>query len=767
MEDKMRASNKLKVKGQTIIGINELANYLRQDENKHNSSNAALSNEELINLSWVIISPFWSLKNLVAVNPLFGLSHIKFEDALALGSAHFIYENLPEPMSEVNRHTIKWCQAYFDKGQATISMPNRDLALFHCWKKLAQWDNTLTKSGSDQRRWLQSLPCDSQTVIFECLDKLNIPDEDRLTFLTLMLSTLPGWASYIKQESGSNGFKATGHSHMHQADYLALRLVITTLLWPEAKQLLDWHQKKANLNKIETSQVAEDLYRQCLLEKLTIPQAVLTQSDKKDAQFVFCIDVRSEPFRRAIEATGSYETYGFAGFFGAPVSIHEQMSGNSYAACPVLLKPEGEVVMTPSASGKDLKKALQYQKAQLNFVKLYQSAKYAFVSPFALAEIMGPFSGLWMTLRNLIPKTSNDISDKFKALYMHRLNICAQLDNISLDQQTLYALSALHLMGFTHNFAPLVVLCGHGSSTQNNAFASALDCGACGGRHGGNSAKVLAAILNNNEVRLSLAKEGIHIPHDTLFIAAEHNTTNDKVELFLTDGELKGREACINRLLADLERARHINSSARSVNLQKKSSKRNASSVTDIRSSDWAQVRPEWGLARNASFIVAPRELTKNIDLEGRSFLHSYDWQQDPEGQSLRTILTAPMVVASWINQQYLISTANNVAFGAGNKITSNITGKIGVMQGNCSDLMHGLPLQSVYKEDGTPYHEPLRLLTVVHAPKDLLNKVIESEVILKQLFGNGWVNLVCIDPKKLHVSLFKNNNSWESLANE
>jgi uncharacterized protein len=172
-------------------------------------------------------------------------------------------------------------------------------------------------------------------------------------------------------------------------------------------------------------------------------------------------------------------------------------------------------------------------------------------------------------------------------------------------------------------------------------------------------------------------------------------------------------------------------------------------------------VRPEWGLARNAAFIVGLRIQTQNINLEGRTFLHSYDWKQDEDGTSLTTILTAPMVVAQWINTQYLFSTLDNVAFGGGSKITKNITGKIGIMQGNASDLMHGLPLQSVFKTDHEPYHEPLRLMTIVYAPPLFIDRIISQQGILQRLFGNGWVHLLCIDPTEGKTYYLQRDLKW------
>ena len=161
------------------------------------------------------------------------------------------------------------------------------------------------------------------------------------------------------------------------------------------------------------------------------------------------------------------------------------------------------------------------------------------------------------------------------------------------------------MMGLTHHFAPVVVFCGHGSTTNNNAYATALDCGACGGRHGASNARILAAILNQATVKAQLARNGIVIPEATRFIAAEHNTTTDEVTLY---GDAPAK------LKADLEKARATNSKAR---LEQMHISNGDTHKTWLRSQDWAEVRPEWGLARNAAFIVAPRDITLRLILRG------------------------------------------------------------------------------------------------------------------------------------------------------
>ncbi len=719
---------------------------------------AAINIPPLVKGSFNIIAPFWPLKNLIAVNPLQGLEDMPIEEALKTGSAYFQQRELPKNMETVNRQTIKWLQVYFDQGQATLAMPLRRAGLYAAWRKLAIYDVKLHDNDDQKKKWLKLLPNTAEQAIVECLLNLDIGHEDREIFLKLLLTSLPGWSSYIKYRTEWAGLDFADQHPVTQADYLAIRLIITSLLWPEAKALLEWHKKaqaETKINPLEQIQKTENNYRLALLEKLSAQplQALHTP----EAQWVFCIDVRSEPFRRALEAAGDYQTFGFAGFFGLPVQITDSITGESYASCPVLLSPKHDVkesLCTHEGYEQDRK---GYQRL-INLKRLYQSLKYTFTTPFALVESLGIISGACLGLRTLAPSVAAKIKLTLMGMLRKPMDVKPSLDGIMFAEQCVYAEGALRMIGLTHHFAPLVVLCGHGSTTQNNAYATGLDCGACGGRHGAPNARILAAILNCLEVRKQLIKKGIHIPKNTHFIAALHNTTTDEVTLYNHQ-----ESADIEKLKKSLEKAKVTNSLVRLHQMQKSTTAAKAASYTRLRSQDWAQVRPEWGLARNAAFIVAPRDLTASLNLEGRCFLHSYDHAADPETKFLTTILTAPMIVAQWINAQYLFSTLDNVAYGSGSKITQNITGKIGIMQGNASDLMTGLPLQSVYSSDTEVYHELQRLMTVVYAPRKMLDPIISSQPILQKLFRNGWVQLACIEPENRTTYLLNRDLTWKN----
>ncbi|MCP0913568.1 DUF2309 domain-containing protein [Legionella sp. 27cVA30] len=734
----------------------------------HPGKKKGLELHALVHNAAKCIAPVWPLETFIACNPLQGFEAQTFEEALTKGGFRRQRAERNLPLEEVNLQMIKWCGGFFDAGQGSIDMPYREQGFYYGFLKLAIFDKQVHHNKKESKEFLQQLPESAEKAIKICMQRLHVSEGGEEAFLSKTLSYLPGWAGFVKWKTDWQNSKKPKETRVTLIDFLAVRLVLTCLLWPDAvkekKSVDDGSLVKKVLEQLTHN---EDSYQQKLLS-LLLPEVKKEAAElpRRNAQLVFCIDVRSEPFRRAIESLGQYETYGFAGFFGLPVRIDEFDSNKNKECCPVLLKPKYVIKEMPAAANKGDFERYQRGKTLINGCKsLYTQLKHNVSTPFALVESLGLWCGLSMTLKSLSPELSSHLVSTIKGWLkpvlptkvVYELSETDAQLGLSLQEQISYAETVLRLMGLTSGFAKLIILCGHGSTTENNPYASALDCGACGGNHGGINARLLASILNKREVRQGLENCGMHIPLDTVFYGALHNTTTDCVELYTQEVAKSIYPELLNQLQNDLKEARLKTNQERGVKLQ------SGTPHKDImrRSLDWSETRPEWGLARNAAFIVAPRHLTKNIPLDGRCFLHSYRFEQDHDGALLETILTAPMVVAEWINTQYLFSTLDNVAFGSGSKVTHNVVGTIGVMQGNGSDLMHGLPLQSVMSSDEHVYHQPQRLLTVVYAPKERVSQVIEKHSILKTLFFNQWVHLVVIDPINQRPYQLSQSGEW------
>lgn len=742
-----------------------------------NHISRALDIQTMVHLAAKSIAPVWPLKTFIACNSLQGFESRPFD--IALAEAQVLFEQRPIDYQHINRETIKWCGIYFDEGQSVIKMPVNPRGLYSTFKDLSKYDKMLHQGSKQNKQWLNQLPDNAEDAIIQCLEDLQIADEEALSFLKVSLAQLSGWSGYMKwrTEWQDNAKHLAKHSNM-LIDFMAVRLIITVLLHPEinfAKSTVS-HENANQHPIIDNIKTLEENYKSHLIPALLSEAKTINRLAKKacEAQLVFCIDVRSEPFRRHLESLGPYETFGFAGFFGLPIRLHDYNSGKVIDSCPVLLKPRYDIHDCPSEDNTCAEKQHEQGKKILNsLTDMYQQLKYNFATPFALVETLGPWCGLLMLSKTIKPMFTISTLNKWIEKIMPILATQPIVDMISTDSsngispadQALYAETVLRIMGLTKDFGKIVIFCGHGSSTQNNPYASGLDCGACGGNHGGGNAKVLAAILNKESIRASLFERGIHIPQDTRFLAAEHNTTTDDMCIFEDTTQPMPHAKVLRLLQENLIKAKAKNVASRTEYFAV-DGQVNHIEETSRRSQDWSEVRPEWGLARNAAFIIGPRKLTQALDLEGRCFLHSYEWTQDQQLTSLETILTAPMVVAEWINTQYLFSTIDNVTYGSGSKVTHNVTGKIGVMQGNGSDLMHGLPLQSVKTTDTINFHQPQRLLTVIYAPREKVSMIINRQEILKTLFFNAWVHVVVIEPAENKAYQLQNTGEWYLMTN-
>nr|WP_262887949.1 DUF2309 domain-containing protein [Cyclobacterium salsum] len=261
-------------------------------------------------------------------------------------------------------------------------------------------------------------------------------------------------------------------------------------------------------------------------------------------------------------------------------------------------------------------------------------------------------------------------------------------------------------------------------------------------------------------MRKHLQDEGIAIPEDTVFLACLHDTTTDTIHIY-NEQEVPATQF---EALADLKSSlAKAGKTARAERSLRMAIHKNEDKAIIARSKDWSQVRPEWGLAGCSAFVVAPRERTKNLNFSGQSFLHSYQWKKDKGFSVLELIMTAPMVVTSWINLQYYGSTVDNKNFGSGNKTLHNVTSGLGVLEGYSGDLRVGLPMQSVH--DGEKYqHEPLRLNVIIEAPIDAMNAILEKHRSVKELCDNGWIYLLAMDEHGEVAYRYVGNLHWEAL---
>ncbi len=643
----------------------------------------------------------------------------------------------------------------------------------------AQWCSRTDLADSDKHRelwddWRRDHPLIASNLavtpmhaLRDALERLRVPAYAQRGYLSGQVAALPGWSAHLRWRQEATGIDLLpGHLaamttlEAHLVDGRAWFVSDGPRPQPVSVPLQDRCQAvAARLAVANDSALAAslallpsqdrelvwlDAYERSvhdpLLAAITLrnPRTARPTPSRPAAQVVCCIDVRSEGIRRQLERTGPYETFGYAGFFGLAARFTPVSGNGGTDQYPVLVQPAFELREQPASGQRSqASTGLSRQRRAAAADDAWKAAKYHPIAPLALAEGTGWLAGPVAAARTFLPGLTAWTAIQLSQGKQTDAETAYDRSGLSLAAQA-SVVAAIANLGIVPQVAPLVVLCGHDARVENNPMASALSCGACGGHGGGPNARAVAAMANDSEVRALLSEQGIVIPHDSWFVAAVHDTAVDQVRILdrhLLPGTHQQALCDLEKDLAAagdraaLDRAHSLPGSGASVRAVRR------------RAKDWAEPVAELGLAGNLAFVIGPRSMTTHADLGRRVFLHSYEASRDPDGAVLAGILTAPLVVAQWINAQYYFSTTDPEHFGAGTKAVHNVLGDIGVLSGPGGDLRRGLPLQSV-RAGARLLHEPVRLLAAVLGSPNHIDQAIESSATLRQLVDNSWILL-------------------------
>jgi uncharacterized protein YbcC (UPF0753/DUF2309 family) len=494
-----------------------------------------------------------------------------------------------------------------------------------------------------------------------------------------------------------------------------------------------------------------------------------TREQRPEAQVIFCMDEREEGIRRHLEALNpQIETLGAAAHFNVP----HRWKGLDDNACikltPVTIDPVHEIHEQPCDD--DRNNYPKHRKRQANRIRLEDTLNHEvrrnLLSSSLLIAASAPATLLTLAGKVFAPLTTGRILKNLRQTIdtpiRTDIHITARSEKTdptpddpafgySLEEQATRLSSFLRTNGLADNFATFVVIMGHGSTNENNPHRSAYGCGACSGKYSGPNARILAHMGNNPDVRKLMRADGLDIPDDTWFIGSMHNTCSEAIDWYdthLIPGELLpaykklARELQTASEFSAHERCRKFASAPKHPDIQQ--------AVDHIagRALDFSQARPELGHATNACAIVGRRAVSQGVFFDRRLFLISYDpTVDDDNGTLLEALLLMAGPVGAGISLEYYFSRVSNDRYGAGSKITHNVSGFFGVMQGAGSDLRTGLPRQMI------EIHEAMRLMVMVEATTEVLGKIYQRAPALQELIGQEWILLSSVDPDtgKIH----------------
>ncbi|WP_404401909.1 DUF2309 domain-containing protein [Idiomarina seosinensis] len=613
---------------------------------------------------------------------------------------------------------ISQCCGLFLQFPRRFQLQQQESSLYRHWLTISRADRGIETlmDESELNLLFAQLPDTAEQLFSACQASFLQPLSEQALgdYCRALLTDVLGWASALAYQDSRRGSRWV-------EDLLAIRMAWDYLLWQLAERT-----NSSVFNQVEETfkqQIADrqasitaigdylaplwqwqQAYEQTQLQRFRFHPREQVDTPAPKLQAVFCIDVRSQRFRQALEQSGREQqlptqTKGFAGFFGVPLG-RETENADPVPHVPGLLKPGFFI---------DDKRPPKTAKQLLSRVFNSSAGMFAGVEALGLSKLASLLTGI---------KGSLDLSGETETQEIHR-------DGKAVTGRQLAEICAQALSGMQFDqFAEQVVLVGHGAKHSNNAQRAGMNCGACGGQTGALSARVLCGLLNESAIRTHLAELGYQLPEQTRFYAALHETVTDDI-IWLSDQVPEPLKAVFRQA---------------SQSLQATKPKRHK------RANHWAELRPEWGLAGNQLLFFGNAQRLSADSPDGHSFLHDYDSSKDADGDLLAGLLSAPGLVANWINWQYYSSVTEPNRLGSGNKLLHNrVANDVGVFEGNGGDLRLGLAWQSVHNGDQL-MHQPVRLQVVIEAEESAIRNALAKAADFNQLFSNQWLAVYRLD---------------------
>jgi uncharacterized protein YbcC (UPF0753/DUF2309 family) len=476
--------------------------------------------------------------------------------------------------------------------------------------------------------------------------------------------------------------------------------------------------------------------------------------DKKQKLFqaIFCIDERECSLRRYIEEISpDCETLGSPGFFGVEFYFHPTNGKFYEKLCPAPVTPKYLIKEV------DSKHIIEHEI-------LYNKKSHKFFEGFATSISLGIWAAFKLVSNIFNPTMSPAIHNAFNHMAIHADLTIENKDlndkennlqiGFTVNEMADRVEAFLKSIGLIENFSSIVYLIAHGSSSANNPYHGAYDCGACNGRPGSVNARVFAFAGNHIKVREILNSRGLNIPLETQFLASLHNTASDEI-IFYDENILSKKNREFHKKNKKLfDSALDLNAKERSRRFVSINTRDNIKKVRENikkRAVSYFEPRPELGHSTNALCFVGHRNLTKGLFLDRRAFMNSYDYRKDLNGKILLGVMKALTPVCGGINLEYYFSRVDNSKLGSGTKLPHNIMGLIGVANSSDGDLRTGLPSQMI------EVHDPVRLIILIEHYPEIVLSTIKILPELYEWFINDWVHLMVINPDNNQFYFFKN----------